>query len=109
MRRHTSGKPGGIEARHQPLGCRLLIPGRTVDLPGQEQPLQGLDLEPMGQFARVHMVILDGIAGALDGDLAKAGNCPDEGLLHLFGQGGRNAVGIDRRVIEALRLQEDLV
>ena len=37
------------------------------------------------------------------------GNCGEHGQLHVLRQRGGDAVGIDRRVVEPFRLQEDLV
>src|SRR5690606_4301956 len=66
-------------------------------------------LQRRAEFARIDMVIFDGIAGAQDARLFEAGDARDERHLNLFGQRGRDAVRIDGVVVEAFRLEEDLM
>ena len=55
------------------------------------------------------MVIFDGIAGPHDLGTFEPGNGGHKRRLHVLGQRGRDAVGIDRGVVETLRLKENLV
>src|ERR1700740_1499595 len=55
------------------------------------------------------MVVLDRVARPDDPGVLKPWNRRDQSQLDLFRQRGRDAVGIDRRVIEALGLEEKLV
>ena len=106
----TSGRlERGVDAGGDTLGARLLVAGGAVDLAGQEQPRQPLDLERRGELAGVHVVVLDGIAEAPDGHPLQPRNGAQEGLLHVGRKRGGDAVGIDGVVVQALGLQEDLV
>ncbi len=95
--------------RRDALGSRLLVAGGPVDLSGQKQPWQLLDLERRQQLAGIHVVVFDGIAETLDGDPFEAWNRAQEGFLHLRRQRGGDAVGVDHVVVEALGLQKNLV
>ena len=55
------------------------------------------------------MVILDGVAGLQHDDVLESGNRPQQRLLHVPGQGGRDAIRVDRLIVEPLRLEKDLV
>ena len=61
------------------------------------------------QLPRVDMIIFDRISRLQDARRFKARNGFKELLLNLFGQGCRNAVRIDRGIVEPLRLQKDLM
>jgi hypothetical protein len=55
------------------------------------------------------VVVLDGIARPDDPRVLEPGNRGNQRRLDLLRQRGRDAVRIDRVVVEALRLEEDLV
>ena len=59
----AAGDARRVQPRQQPLRRRLLIAGRAVDLAGQEQPADPLGLQRRPQFARIDMVVFDGVAG----------------------------------------------
>src|SRR4029077_5645553 len=61
------------------------------------------------QFARIDIVVLDGIAGTDHSRSFEPRDGPEERVLHVFGEGGRDAVRIDGVVVEAFGLQKDLV
>src|SRR6185295_9920456 len=88
---------------------RLPVSGRAVDLPRQEQPRQPARLEGRLQLARVDVVIFDGVPEPDDPRALETGNGRDNRPLHILRQRSRDAVRVDRVVVEALRLEEDLV
>ena len=53
---------------HQSLSARFLIAGGAVDLAGAVETGKALDLQRGGQFARVEIVVFDGVAVAADLD-----------------------------------------
>ena len=108
-RRRTRRGQGCIETGDKPLRRSLFVAGGAVDLPCQKQPRQTPGLQRRIEFARVDMVVFDGIARTDHPHPLKAGNRGQNRQLHLFRQRGRNAVGIDRRVVESFRLQKDLM
>ena len=100
---------GGIETSDQALRGGLLIACRAIDLPCQEQPGESLSLQGGLQFARVHMIVFDGISGPEHPGLLQPRDRRHQRELDLFRQRGGDAVGVDGRVVESLRLQKDLV
>ncbi len=98
-----------IDPRDDPLRAGLLVSRRAVDLPGQEKPRQRLHLERRLQLARIDVVVFDRVARPLDSHLLQARHRAQKRLLHLGRQRGRDPVGIDRVVVEALGLEKDLV
>ncbi len=68
-----------------------------------------LGLEAGGQLARIDIVVFDGVAGPDDARRLETRDGLEEGVLHVLGQRGRDAVGIDGVVVEAFRLEEDLM
>ena len=101
----------GVEPGDQPLGGRLLIAGRAVDLAGEDTgPGSALGLQRRVELARVDVVVFDRVAGphhprvleARDGAPATPPGRPR-------GRRGRDAVRIDRVVVQPLGLEEDLV
>ena len=105
----AAGGERGVEAGQQALRGRLLVAGGAVDLAGEIEPWQPLDLQRRPQLARIDVVVLDRIAGPPDLDLLKPGDRAQERLLDLGRQRGRDAVGIDGIVVQPLGLEEDLV
>ena len=67
---------GGVDPRHDPLGGGLLIPGRPVDLAGVEEARHLLRHQASVEFGRLHVVILDGVAGAHHLGSLQAFDCP---------------------------------
>src|SRR3546814_16814525 len=61
------------------------------------------------QLPRVDIVVFDRIAVLQDARPLEPRNRGNHGILNVAWQGGRDAVGVDRGVVEALRLAEDLV
>src|ERR1700691_6144937 len=98
-----------MQARNEALRRRLFIAGGAVDLAGQEESRQAPGLQGRVEFARVDMVIFDGITGPDHPNLLQARDRCQNGQLDLFGQRSGDTVRIDRAVVEAFRLQEDLV
>ena len=98
-----------VDARDETLARRFLVARRAVDLPGEEQARQRLQRQPAVERARVDVVVLDRVAWLNYACVFKTLNRPDIGLLNLLRQGGRDAVRVDRAVVEALGLEEDLV
>ena len=84
----VTGAGSGIEPGHQPLASRLLITGRTVDLPGEKQAPEAFRLQGRMQLAGIDMVIFDGIARPGDDGFLQPGNGGDESALHLLGKRG---------------------
>ena len=105
----AAGPKAGIGARQEPLCGGLLVACRAIDLTGQIEARQPLQLQRGPELARVDIVVFDRVARPDDADVLEARHGLEERLLHLGGQGGREAVRIDRRVVEALGLEEDLV
>ena len=103
------GLPCGIASRDKPLGGSLFVACRAVDLPGQKQPLNGFHLQRRMQRARIDIVILDGVTWPQDNCLLQPRDALDQGFLHAFRQRGRNAVRIDRIIVEPLWLQKHLM
>ena len=61
------------------------------------------------ELARVDMIVFDGIARPEHDCALQTRDGLQQRELHLARQGGRDAVGVDRRIVQALRLEEDLV
>src|SRR6185369_11720484 len=96
------GPRGRVEARGKSLRGSLFVAGRAVDLASQEEPGAALGLKRGGEFARIDVVVFDGVTGPHHaGSLQSRDGC-DERALDVLGQRGRDAVRIDRRVVEAL-------
>ncbi len=87
----------------------LLVARRAVDLAGEEQSGQALDLQRGQQLARIDVIVLDGVAETLDADLLQAGDGAQERLLHVLRQRGGDAVGVDGVVVQALGFEENLM
>ena len=102
-------EPRGVEARDQPLPRRLFVAGGAVDLSRQEQARQALGMEGGVEFARIDVIVLDGVAGPHDTRALQPRDGGDDASLNRLRQRRRDAVRIDDRVVETFRLEEDLV
>ena len=51
-----------VEPGDESLRGRLLVPGRAVDLPGEEQPRDSLRLQRRVELSRLDEVVLDRVA-----------------------------------------------
>ena len=108
-RRFAPHLEGRVDPGHE-TECRgLLVPGRTVDLPRQEQPAHRLRLERVPAHGRLHEIVLDGVAGARHLGPFQAADGTHDLDLHLGRQAGGDAVQVDPGMIPPLRLDEDLV
>ena len=105
----AAGQQGGVESGEQALGRRFFVAGGAVDLTGQEQPGDPARLQAAVEGARVDVVVLDRIARLQHDRPLEPRDLPQHRRLDRAGQGGRDAVGVDRRVVQPLRLKEDLV
>src|SRR5690349_4162650 len=105
----AAGDERRVKAGHQPLRGGFLITCRTVDLSGQKQSWQSLGLEARIEFTRIDVIVFDGIAWADHPHALKPGNRSKDRKLHLFGQRSRNAIGVDRAVVETFRLEKNLM
>jgi hypothetical protein len=92
-----------------PWAAGLLVAGGAVDLAGEIEAGQALDGQRRPKLARIDVVVLDGVARTADLDIFQARDRSQERLLDLGRQRGRDAIWIDRVVIEAFGLEEDLV
>ena len=68
----TAGLQRGVDARGNALGPCFLVARGAVDLTCQEQPRQALHFQRREQLARIDVIVFDGVAEALDGDLLQA-------------------------------------
>src|SRR5262249_57675104 len=81
----------------------------AFDRPRQEQPGQPPRLQGGIEFARIHVVVLDGIAGPDDAGVLEPRDGRDQRELDLFRQRRRDAVRIDGRIVEPFRLEKNLM
>ncbi|MGC0321911.1 hypothetical protein ABIG06_002540 [Bradyrhizobium sp. USDA 326] len=110
---HRQRSPTGGHCRIQPghdaLPCGFFVSGGAVDLPGQEQPAQALGLEGRIELTRIHVVVFDRVARPHHLHPLQAWDAGEDRKLDLLRQRGRDAIGIDRRIVEPFRLQKDLM
>ena len=100
---------GGIEAGQQALRGSLFVAGGAIDLAGEEEACDGLGFQRGLEVARVVVVVFDGVAGAQDVRVFHAGDGAHDGQLHIEGQRGRDAIGVDLVRRQAFGFEEDLV
>src|SRR6266403_2042290 len=105
----AAAAPGLIVVAHDTLSSRLLVSGRSVDLPGEEQVLDCLRLEPRRQLGGGIIVVLDGIARPGHGRALETRNGAQELELHRNGQGSGQPVHVQLVGVEAFGLEEHLV
>ena len=110
---HEFGRAGNrkrrVEPGNQALSRRLFIASRAVDLAGQEQPGQHAAFEGRQERARVDEIVFDGVAGLEDLRPLQPPDGADHPFLHILRQRGRNAVRVDRVVVQSFGLEENLV
>ena len=98
-----------IDAGDNALRRGLLVPGRAVDLAGEEETLKRSSLERGAQIPRVEVVVLDRVARPGQVCTLESSDAAHELVLHVERQAGGDAVGIDLVRVEALGLDEDLM
>ena len=99
----------GVDPCDQTLRRGFLVPRRAVDLSGQEQPGDALGLETTGELGRLNEVVFDGVGGTKQHGVLETRERVHEVRLHLPRQAHREAVDVDLRRVESLRLEKDLV
>ena len=108
------GRPSGhrqtrVEPSHQALRRSFLVPRRPVDLAGEVQAWDHPRPQRVVERPWIDVVVLDRVARPDHAGIFQPGNGPEQRLLHIAGQGGRNPVRIDRVVVEPFRLEVDLM
>ena len=74
--RLPAAKSRRVETCHQPLSCSLFITCGAIDLARQVKAGQAFYGQVRRQFARIDIVVFDGVAEAPDLDILKArGSC----------------------------------
>ena len=63
-----------IDAGKQSLRGSLLVAGSAIDLTRKKQPVNSARLEATFQFARIEVVVFDGVAGPQDMRVFQAGH-----------------------------------
>ena len=99
----------GIGPGIQTLGCGFLVAGGAVDLSCKKQALYSSCFEVRLQFARVEVVVLDGITGPQDVRLLKAHHRPHRRQLNVERQRSGNAVRIELMGSQPFGFQKNLV
>src|SRR4029453_11652154 len=98
-----------VHAGNESLPGRFLVAGRAVVLGRQEQARDGFDFEPGREFARIDVIVFDGVTRPDDARRLEPGDGREESVLNVFGERGRDAVRIDGVVVEAFGLEKDLM
>src|SRR6185312_3676963 len=93
-----------IQSSRQALGGRFFISCRAIDLTAEKQTGQLTHLETLVQMPWIDEFILDRVARLNDLRMLKPGNAANQLLLHLARERRRNAVWIDKPIVEALWL-----
>jgi hypothetical protein len=105
----SARKVGGIQPGDKTLRRGFLIARGAVDLARQKQAGPALGLQGWMQLAWINVIVFDRIAGPDDARAFEAGDRGDQRRLHILRQRSRNAVRINRGVVESLRLKKDLM
>ncbi len=84
----------GIDACHQPLRSSLFVAGASVELAGAEKSGKGLVLQTQRKLLGVDAVVFDGIGAAHQTYIFQSLDGPVEGLLHVFGKTGGQALQV---------------
>src|SRR5262249_57174890 len=104
-RRRASGESRSFQSSEQTLGGRFLVARGAVDLTSEKQAGQSLGLQAWMQLAGVDVIVFDGIARSNDADPFETRDGGDQRRLHVLRQRCRNAIGVNRAVVESLRLK----
>ena len=106
----AAGRPARrVQSGHQSLGGRLLVAGGAVDLAREEQTPRPAGLQRRKQLPRIDVVVLDGVSRPRHLRPLEPRNGLQQRRLRVPGEGGGYPVGIDRVVVQPLRLEEDPV
>src|SRR3954463_594810 len=95
-------RAAALRPAHHPWRGRFLITGGAVDLARQEKAAEPLGFKGRLEFTRVDVVVLDRIAGPADAGPFQAADGGHQGKLDVLRERGRDPVGIDGWVVEAL-------
>src|SRR5205814_6648962 len=76
------GSSSRVQSGHQALGSRFLISGGPIDLPGKIESRDPLALKRSLELARVHVIVLDRVAGATHYDLLQPWDRLQQGELN---------------------------
>ena len=98
-----------VDSSHNPLPSGFLVPRRPVDLPGEEQSLYRLDLEPRRQLLRRIVVVLDRIARPSHSSLLQPRHGMEKRNLGVHREGRGKPIHVQLRCLQTFRLQEDLM
>src|SRR4051812_46940516 len=108
-RLRIAGGQRGVKTGHKPLGGGFLVAGRSIDLTCQKQSPEPFGLQARMKLSGIYVIVLDGIARPNHANTLEAWDRAQQLELHVFGQRGRDSIGIDRGVIKAFRLKKDLM
>ena len=109
QRRHVKRVRGCVGACEQPLRRSLLVSGRAVDLASVKQAGKGTMRKPMVEKPRIGIFILDRVAGDANLDPLKALDRPQQRDLDIGWERGRQAVRVNRRIVETFGFEKDLM
>ena len=84
----------GVDSSEQALGRRLFVSCSAVDLPRKEQASDRARLETALEFARVEVIVFNGVAGANNMRILQALHGADQLVLDIKRQAGRDAVRV---------------
>src|SRR5204863_1914039 len=93
-----------VDPGEESLRGRLFVARGAVDLAGEEEAVDTADLQRRLELLGVHEVVLDGVAVAGDLRVFETGKRTNDRVLHVRRQRGRDAVHVEPRVLEPLRL-----
>ena len=100
---------GRVDPGYQSLAGCLFIAGRAVYLAGKKQSGDEPGFQPRVQVTGVEIIVFYGIPRPGDMSLLEPLDRPHQVLLHVIGQAGGYAVGIDFRRGQPFRFDKDLV
>src|SRR5205085_4903804 len=104
-----AGACGRVEPGDQALRGGLLVTRRAVDLAGEKKAGEPLGFERRHELARVDVVVLDGVAGPDHPGVLEPRDRRYQGKLNVVRQRSRDAVRINRRIVEPLGLEKNLM
>ena len=77
--------------------------------PAKNRPFDRAGFQRRAQIARIEKVVFDGVTGARDLRLLETAHAAHHLLLHVEGQAGGNAVGVNLAERQTFRFDENLV